>query len=340
MLQADAIDYMYYPVHNIWLGVSWDAAPVGEQLQMLCAYFGLEAVTTAPPECHVRLTFHTQAHRLAIPRYACCVAQQHGLHIWHADTQLYVHDGACVVRLDPASSTGLGTLPAPQRQAPPALRMDLLLYSVLLLLRYRGFYPEHAACVANDSVGCLLVGDSGSGKSTLTLSLVQHGWQYLADDAILLRSCRDFVEAMPLRRDLCLAPAAIHAFPDTVAHWQPCPLAGDAQRRLDVQALYPEQVRATCVPHLLLFPTIVSASQSQLVPVGKAEALFRLIHHSALVTVEPRMARSHVEILTRLVNQTRSYALRAGRDLAREPGLITTLLADLMPQPLQRTQKG
>jgi hypothetical protein len=169
---------------------------------------------------------------------------------------------------------------------------------------------------------------------------VQHGWQYLADDAILLRGCRDAVAAMPRRPDLCLALAAIYAFPDTVAHWQPCSLAGDAKRRLDVQALYPEQVRATCVPHLLLFPTIVSAPQSQLVPVGKAEALFRLIHHSVLVTVEPRMARSHVEILTRLVNQTRRYALHAGRDLAREPGLITALLADILPQPLQGTQKA
>jgi hypothetical protein len=52
------------------------------------------------------------------------------------------------------------------------------------------------------------------------------------------------------------------------------------------------------------------------------------------------MARSHVEILTRLVNQTRRYALRAGRDLAREPGLITALLADMVPQQPQRIQKA
>jgi hypothetical protein len=338
MAQAEAVHYRYYPVHDIWLGVGWDSAPVGTQLQTLCAYFGLEGVATAPPVCHMRLTFRTQARPLALPRQACCVARQHGLHIWHADPQLYVQDGACVVRLDPASRTGLGTLPPLQGQAPPAPRMDLLLYSVLLLLRYQGFYPEHAACAAHDGVGCLLVGASGSGKSTLTLSLVQHGWHYLADDALLLRGGRDAVEAMPLRRDLCLAPAAIRAFPDTVAHWQPCPLAGNAKRRLDVQALYPAQVRATCVPHLLLFPTIVSAPQSQLVPVGKAEALFRLIQHSALVTVEPRMARSHVAILTRLVHQTRCYALQAGRDLAREPGLITALLVDIMPPP-QHTHK-
>lgn len=330
---------MYYDVHNTWLGVGWDAATVGEQLRTLSAYFGFEAVTTIPPECHVRLTFITRAPQLSMPTHACCVAQQHGLQVWQADSQLYVRDGACVVRLDPASRTGLGTLPPLQGEILPALRMDFLLYSVLLLLRYQGLYPEHAACVAHNGIGCLLVGDSGSGKSTLTLSLVQQGWQYLADDAILLRGCRDAVAAMPLRRELCLEPEAIHAFPETVGHWQPGPWAGDIKQRLDVQALYPAQVRSTCVPHLLLFPTIVSASQSRLVPVGKAEALFRLIQHSALVTVEPRMARSHVEILTRLVNQTHHYALQAGRDLAREPGLITALLADILPQPPQHTRK-
>jgi hypothetical protein len=236
MAQAEAVHYRYYPVHDIWLGVGWDSAPVGAQLQTLCTYFGLEGVATAPPVCHVRLTFRTRARPLALPRQACYVARQHGLHVWHADLQLYVQDGACVVRLDPTSRTGLGTLPSPQRQAPPAPRMDLLLYSVLLLLRYWGFYPEHAACVAHDSVGCLLVGDSGSGKSTLTLSLVQHGWHYLADDALLLRGGRDAVEAMAILASR-LGCAALG-----YGHCQPTPdaLAADlvltARERRDVEA--------------------------------------------------------------------------------------------------------
>ncbi len=204
---------------------------------------------------------------------------------------------------------------------------------MLLLLRYQGFYPEHAACVAQNDVGCLLVGDSGSGKSTLTLGLVQEGWQYLADDAILLKACRDRVEAVPLRRELCLAPEAVHTFPDTVGHWQPSPWPGDLKQRLDMQTLYPAQVRSTCVPNLMLFPTIVSAPQSQLVPIRKAEALFRLIQQSALVTVEPQMAPSHLDILARLLCQTQHYQLLAGQDLARDPRRIALLLEGVQQQP-------
>lgn len=326
MPDIDAVGTIYYNLHGTWLAVGWDAAAVGEQLQVLSAYFGLEACPEVPPECHVRLTFLTDTPPLSIPTHASCVAQQHGLQVWQADSQLYVRDGVCVVHLDPASRTGLGTLPPTDEQASPTLSMDLLLYSLLLLLRYQGFYPEHAACVAQNGVGCLLVGDSGSGKSTLTLSLVQQGWQYLADDAILLRSCRDGIEAMPLRRELCLAPEATRAFPDTLAHWQPGPWTGDLKKRLDVQALYPAQVCETCLPDLLLFPTIIDAPQSQLNPIGKAEALFRLIQQSALVMVEPQMAPGHLDVLARMVRQTRHYQLLAGQDLARDPRRIASLL--------------
>ena len=332
MPHADAVASMYYNVHSTWLEVGCDAEAVGAQLQMLSAYFGLEACPAGPPDCDLRLTFLTQSPLLSIPTHACCVAEQHGLQVWQTDSQVYLRDGACVVRLDPASRTGLGTLPPPDGQAPPVLRMDLLLHSVLLLLRYQGFYPEHAACVAYDGGGCLLVGDSGSGKSTLTLGLVQAGWQYLADDAILLRDGRDGIEAMPLRRELCLTPEATRAFPDTAGHWQPGPWPDDLKQRLNVQTLYPAQVRSTAVPHLLLFPTIVSAPQSRLIPVSKAEALLRLIQQSALVTVEPQMAPSHLDSLARLVRQTHHYQLLAGQDLARDPRRIAQLL-EAVQQP-------
>ena len=329
MPDIDAVGSMYYDLHGTLLAVGWDAAPVGKQLQFLSAYFGLEACPTVPPECHVRLTFLTRTPPLSIPAHAYCVTEQHGLQIWQADSLLYVRDGTWVVRLDPTSRTGLGTIPPLDGLVLPALPMDLLLYSVLLLLRYQGLYPEHAACVASDGVGCLLVGDSGSGKSTLTLSLVQQGWQYLADDAILLRDSRDTVEAIPLRRELCLAPEATRAFPDTVEHWQPGPWSGDTKQRLDVRRLYPAQVRDICCPDLLLFPTIVDAPRSEFVPIGKPEALFLLIQQSALVTVEPDMAPAHLDILARLVRQTRHYRLLAGQDLARDPRRIALLLEDV-----------
>ena len=37
----------------------------------------------------------------------------------------------------------------------------------------------------------------------------------------------------------------------------------------------------------------------------------------------------HIDILTRLTQQAHAYRLSAGRDLDREPTLITSILADI-----------
>ena len=44
----------------------------------------------------------------------------------------------------------------------------------------------HASCVARDGHGLLMVGPSGSGKSDLALRLLDHGFELVADDQVLL----------------------------------------------------------------------------------------------------------------------------------------------------------
>lgn len=326
------ITYAAYQVHGTEVMIGWDAADVGARLQTLCMYFGLATAFSDPAWCPVTLTWPTQGPPASLPADARPIAQHHGLQAWQTDTELYLGDGEWLVQLDPAAGRGIGTfLAAPSTAS--TLRQDLFLYSLLLLLRRQGWYAAHAACVATEDGGCLIVADSGSGKSTLTLGLVQAGWHYLADDSILLRSHGEHVEVLPLRQDLYLAPEAAALFPHTQGCWQPCLLREDDKQRLDMMTLYPGQSRDICRPDLLLYPTIVDAPQSELVPIGKAEALFRLIQQSALVIVEPRMAPGHLDILARLVRQTRHYRLLAGQDLARDPRHIALLLESVRQQP-------
>ncbi len=322
---AESMVYAAYDVHGTGIKIGWDVAAVGDQLETLCAYFGLVTASNETTEYPITLTWRTQGPPITLPAQARFVARHHGLEAWQVDTQLYLCDDTGLVLLDPAAGLGIGTF----LSTPPAsstIRRDLFLYSLLWLLRTQGWYAAHAACLTTGNGGCLIVADSGSGKSTLALGLVHAGWHYLADDAILLRSSAEAVEVRPLRRDLYLGPEASSLFPHTQDCWQPCVLREDAKQRLDVQVLYPTQVRDTCSPDLLLFPTIVDAAQSELVPIGKAEALFQLIQQSALLAIDPREAPAHLDILARLVRQTRHYRLLAGRDLAQDPCRIALLL--------------
>lgn len=325
---AAPIVYEAFQVHDIGIRIGWDADDVGSQLQTLCAYFGLTTDASTRAGCLLTLTWHMQGPPVALPTKARPVAKHHGIQAWQADTQFYLSDDTGFIRLDPAVGLGVGTfLTAPS--TPPTLYRDLFLYSLLWLLRAQGWYAAHAACLTTGNGGCLIVADSGSGKSTLALGLLQAGWHYLTDEAILFQPREERVEVRPLRRDLYLEPKAAALFPDTHGRWQPCLLREDTKQRLDVQAVYPAQVRDTCRPDLLLFPTIVDAQQSQLVPIGKAEALLRLIQQSALVTVEPQMAPGHLDVLARLVRQTRHYRILAGQDLAQDPRRLAPLLEEV-----------
>lgn len=327
------VTYAAYEVQGTGLRIGWDATDVRDQLQTLCAYFGLVAVPTESTQCGMTLTWQVHGDPGPLPSHARLVAQHHGLEAWQVGSQFYLCDDTGLVRFDLGAGLGVGTfLTAPSTR--PIVRRDLFLYSLLWLLRAQGWYAAHAACLTTGNGGCLMVADSGSGKSTLALGLLESGWHYLADDAILLRSYyNEDVQVRPLRRDLYLEPEAATLFPNTQGCWQPCLLREDAKQRLDVYALYPAQVRNTCFPDLLLFPTIVDAPHSRLVPIGKAEALLRLIQQSALPAIDPRMAPGHLDILARLVRQTRHVRLLAGQDLAHDPRRIARLLEERQPTP-------
>jgi hypothetical protein len=60
----------------------------------------------------------------------------------------------------------------------------------------------HAASVAKHGQALLLVGPSGSGKSTLTLELLQRGFDYMSDEAAVLRG--DSADVLPFPRAVVL----------------------------------------------------------------------------------------------------------------------------------------
>lgn len=54
------------------------------------------------------------------------------------------------------------------------------------LMKLKGYYFMHAACLAVDEKACLFAGKSGQGKTTIALGLLQQGWNLISDDEIFL----------------------------------------------------------------------------------------------------------------------------------------------------------
>lgn len=333
------LSYQAYMLHGIAVRIGWDDERVAEWLHLLLTHFGL---TVTQQSVIPQLSLHrtTQADPLTIPGNAIEVDRHYGVITRRCNDHLYIGDAYLTVRLDSLTGHGLGVFQTPPDMALQALRPDLIVCCLILLLRHRGLFALHAGCLEHDGAGYLFVADSDNGKSTLACSLMRQGWRYLSDDSIFLRRRAHGLEALAFRKDLMLDPEAEDYFPDIVAHWTQCEVADASKRLLDVAATYPNRTRLGTTPNVLIFPEIADSAHSELVPLDKATALQHLVRQSLVVTFEPNMAALHLGVLTRLLSQVQSYQLIAGRDVLVQPDQVASRLAELAPGLKPEALKG
>jgi hypothetical protein len=174
--------------------------------------------------------------------------------------------------------------------------------------------------------GVLLVGASGHGKSTLAIGLIRQGWEYLADDAVLLQQQSEGVVALAFRKTFSVDAAAAPAYTDLPLGEEMPDTKGGRRRRVSIADVFPRQVRAQCLPRVLLFPRIVPQRYSTLRPLDRPSALKHLLAQSGPQLFDRRTMGQHLEVLKGLVQQTVSYELLAGQDLYHQPGRLAHLL--------------
>lgn len=216
----------------------------------------------------------------------------------------------------------------------PLALNNVILYAVQAALRRAGLYQFHAGCVlrgndANDRRAILLVGDSGCGKSTLTATLMRGGWSFVSDDNLMLADAAAGIEAWALRRyftfdEATLAACDLMKFKDSIGGRVP----GKTEKvRFFARQAFPGQFVASCLPGVILFPTVSGEATSRLEPVKPGDALARLIRQCPWATCDAAAAPAHLQALAKLAGQTRSYRLCAGRDVFENPASLPGLIA-------------
>lgn len=223
--------------------------------------------------------------------------------------------------------------------ADPQVSPGLLANAIGLagLHRDQGRLHLHAACVAREGRGLVLVAPSGGGKSTLAAGLVRRGWSYLSDEAVAI---------LPGSR-------TVFGFPRPIA------LKGDAPRLLGIEDLEsaddPDgrhlyrastlgELAAVCRPTRLAFPRLVSG-RSRVRPVTTDEAMHLLL---ADCLDASRLGPATVDVLATLVATTTVVGVDVGElesaldllDAIEEPESWRSTATAAVPDGLETVVDG
>ncbi len=97
-------------------------------------------------------------------------------------------ESANFMALTPQQRSALVVVSQDMLEFPYHIRYELLEFAVYMLAaRVQRLVPLHAACVGGNRHGILLLGASGAGKSTLALHCLLQGFDFLAEDSVLVR---------------------------------------------------------------------------------------------------------------------------------------------------------
>lgn len=184
------------------------------------------------------------------------------------------HDAPSWQFFDTAAGTGIHTLPRPDGIAPwePGSPLRLFLHWAHATA---GIRLTHAATLASNGNGALIVGSSGSGKSGTTLAGLLHGLTSAGDDYVLLdlgeaitahAIYRVFKQDAEGLRRAGLTPAAVGA---GEPNWH-------GKYEFDAARLAPQAFVERMTVRAVLIPQVAHAARTRFEPVPAARAAMAL----------------------------------------------------------------
>jgi hypothetical protein len=229
--------------------------------------------------------------------------------------------GGYLTVIDRRNRRGLVWFTAPERIASWHIARPFL-HAIKGLSLQSQWTPIHAAAVALDGAGILIVGKSGAGKTSLAVGCALAGWDYLGDDAVIVRADPATVGALyasaRLRADTFdLFPRAMAASLGISDD------AGELKAEVDMALLRPLG-RPEAAIRAIVVPRRTDEAMLRFEPISRPDVLHRLMaaaHQSLMGDEAPAFAK-----LAGLVSSVPSYFFYPGRDPAAAPAAFARLI--------------
>jgi hypothetical protein len=185
----------------------------------------------------------------------------------------------------------------------------------------------HAGGVERHGAGLVLPADREAGKTTLVAGLVRAGFDYLSDEGVPIDD--ETLMAQPYAKPLSLDPGSWRLFPELEP--QADGFRGETdiyQWQVQARRIRAESVGGPCRIGVVAFPRYEQGAETQLTPVGRAEALMELAKNTFHFRDR---ARSSLDTLAQVVRAAACYRLTIG-DLRTAVELLRGVMDGPSPQ--------
>ena len=202
---------------------------------------------------------------------------------------------------------------------------------LLDFLKKHGLLMWHSAAVAKDGSAVLLPGVSGRGKSTTALNFLALGYQFLADDLVLLRARGASLEASGHESGLYLTDQSLRLLPE----WKKFKRGRRYKKGqrwkylIDLKGFRPAENSEPPRVKFLLFPQVSRGRGTHLQELTQTQAILECMRqvpkeHPSVI-LGPSVLESQFEIYSRLVSSARCYRLRLGTDQSQVRAVLSQL---------------
>ena len=229
--------------------------------------------------------------------------------------------GGYLTAIDRRSGRGLVWFTKPDRIASWHIARPLM-HAIKGASLRTSWTPVHAASVARSGGAILIVGQSGAGKTSIAMACAAQGWDYLGDDAVLVRAGPPRVAS--LYSSARLREDTFQRYPDAMrACLGVSDDAGELKAEVDMALL--ERPAAEAEIRAIVVPQPTDWSEFRLAPLGRADTLRKLM----AATRQSMLGDEAVAFskLAALVSQIPCYALTASGDASALSSGLARLVA-------------